>query len=160
MVESRCEMRPHARRPRTSTNETNILTIRDMIERDRRLTMWENVRVPKQLLPMILVTEKCQQGEFLASRRKTGKQTVLRCAKDSTRYRTEGTIFWNTLSSVIRFGCIITSRSLTRQARSGETSEKQHRGSQDSPSARKVLAKFLGLQRHIVRWYSPRTTYS
>lgn len=31
----------HARRPRTSTSETNILAIREMIEEDRSFTVWE-----------------------------------------------------------------------------------------------------------------------
>ena len=31
----------HARRARTSTSETNILAIREMIEEDHRFTIWE-----------------------------------------------------------------------------------------------------------------------
>ena len=88
----------------------------------------------------------------VVSRRKTRKQTVF-CRVRKTWHDIEQRemIFWGTLSFVLRCGCIITSRSLSRKSWSGEILEKQNSGnSRFLFWLGKLLQRFSGNSRDIL----------
>ena len=119
----------HARRPRTSNREKNIFAICEMIEGDRRLTIWEiaaHVGISygsAQELPKSVGKVSCSP---LYGRSENKPFCRVRKTRHDTEQRTM--ISRGTLSSVTRRRCIITFRSLCRQVWSGENLEKQHCG--------------------------------
>ena len=75
-----------ARLPRTSTSETNIFAIHEVIEGDHRLIIWEIAGSAQSIISDAWVTEKCRQGGLFASSWKIRKQTVLPCATSGVKH--------------------------------------------------------------------------
>ena len=109
----------HAPRPRTSTSETNIFVIREIIQGDRSLTIW-GIAADVEIL----------YGGAQGSPKSVDKVSVDGRSGSKPSYRLGKT--FGTISSrwglVMRRGCIITSQSLSRQAWSDRNLEKQHHG--------------------------------
>ena len=105
-----------ARRLWASSSNTNILAVREMIEGDLHLTMWE-------IATHVAISYESAQGlpksigkvgsSPLDGRSESKSSCVRKTWHDIEQ---NGMISWGTLSLVIRRRCIITSRSLNRQA--------------------------------------------
>ena len=85
------------------------------------------------------VTEKYRQGGFLASRQKIRKQTVLPCAKNLARYRTEVAHchLWRDVGAQLHLGVCAYKHGVAKTRRS-TTAENQ-----DLSFCREVLATFF-----------------